>query len=158
VEAATKVVGNATVYGSTHCAADIRLSQLPFGSNWQKGATMAGADLLGIWNPGPRQFDAYYQMPDSTWRKSTDARTDQGNLAIAAGTVTAIARTQAVSRAAAFLLSGMPYTMDQVRWGPFNAGAAAVAPAILLAPRVSLYLQGQLHGNSLRRQRFRGRA
>jgi uncharacterized protein (TIGR02597 family) len=112
VAATTKVMSKGTVYTSTHYASDIKLSQLQFGSNWVTGATEAAADTLSVWNATLGQFDTFYQKPDSTWRKDSDAVTDQSNFEIAPGTVTTIAKREAVSGAATFLQSSLPYSLD----------------------------------------------
>jgi uncharacterized protein (TIGR02597 family) len=112
VPAETKVVGNGAIYTSTHYATDVKLSQLRFGSNWVTGASSTSADTISVWNAGVNSFDTYYQTADSTWRKDSDAVTDQSNLAIAAGTVTTITKRQMVTGAAAFLQSQLPYSLD----------------------------------------------
>lgn len=112
VAAETKVVSKGTIYTSTHYATDVKLSQLHFGSNWVTSASAAAADTLGVWNAALGQFDAYYQQPDSSWRKFPDAVTDQSNFAIAAGTVTTILKREAVTGAATFVSSSLPYSLD----------------------------------------------
>jgi uncharacterized protein (TIGR02597 family) len=107
-----KVVGNATVYTSTHCATDVKLSQLQFGSTWVTGSTAVTADTLSVWNPTMNRFDTYYQKSDSTWRKYPDAVTDQSNFAITAGTVITITKRESVAGAATFLQSPVPYSLD----------------------------------------------
>jgi uncharacterized protein (TIGR02597 family) len=112
VPAETRMISNGTVYSSSHYATDIKLSQLQFGSNWTTGATANVADTLSVWNDTLGRFDIFYQKPDLTWRKSTDAATDQSNYTIAAGAVTTIAKRGMVSGAASFLASSMPYSLD----------------------------------------------
>jgi len=112
VAAETKVIGNGTVYGSTHYATDTKLSQLHFGANWIKGATATVADTLSVWNAALGRFDIFYQMPDSTWRKSSDTVTDQSSFTIPAGAVTTIAKRGIVSGAASFLASSLPYSLN----------------------------------------------
>jgi len=112
VAAAIKVASNATTYSSTHYASDITLSQLQFGSNWVTGTSVISADTLSVWNVTENRFDTFYQKPDSTWRKYPDAVTDQSNFAIAAGTVTTIAKREMVSGAATFLQPPLPYSLD----------------------------------------------
>ncbi len=106
----TKVVGMGTVLSSTHCATDVKLSQIQFGSNWVTGTSVTTVDTLSVWNRSVNHFDTYYQMPDSTWRKLGDAVTDRSNFAIPAGTVTAIAKREVVTGANTFLASALPYT------------------------------------------------
>ncbi len=112
VAAETKVVGNGTIFTSSHYATDVKLSQLQFGGNWATGADATSADTLSVWNAAAGHFDTYYQLPDSTWRKSGDAATDQSSFAIGAGTVTTIAKRTAVTGSATFLQSQMPYVLD----------------------------------------------
>jgi len=112
VQAQTKVVGNRTVYTSTHYAADVALSQLQFGSNWVTGASAGSADKLSVWNAARNNFDTYYQKPDSTWRKTSDANTDASGFTIAAGSVTTITKRNIVSGAGTFLQSPLPYSLE----------------------------------------------
>jgi uncharacterized protein (TIGR02597 family) len=112
VEAQTKVLGQGTVYTSTHFATDVTLSQLNFGSNWVTGSNVVTADNISVWNASANRFDTYYQKPDSTWRKYPDAVTDQSSFTIAAGTVTAIAKHGTVTGGATFLQSPLPYSLD----------------------------------------------
>jgi uncharacterized protein (TIGR02597 family) len=112
VNASTKTVSRAAVYTSSHYASDIMLSQLQFGSNWQKGNMVETADTLSVWNATEGRFDIYYQKLDSTWRKFGNATTDQSSFTIPAGTVTTIQKRSAVSGAQAFLVSAMPYTLE----------------------------------------------
>lgn len=108
----TKLVSMGTILTSTHYATDVKLSQLQFGSNWVTGSSIITADTLSVWNPSANSFDTYYQTPDSTWRKFPDANTDQSNVSISAGTVTAIAKREVVTGADTFLASQMPYTLE----------------------------------------------
>lgn len=112
VEAEIKVVSLGTIYASTHFPTDVKLSQLQFGSNWTTGTSAITADNLSVWNPRENNFDVYYQKPDSTWRKSSDATTDQSGFAISAGAVTTIHKRAVVTGAASFLHSPVPYTLD----------------------------------------------
>jgi uncharacterized protein (TIGR02597 family) len=108
----TKLQGQGTVFTSTHYATDVTLSQLQFGSNWTTGTTPLTADTLSVWNSTSNSFDVYYQKPDLTWRKTSDATTDQSSFSIAAGTVTAIAKRTAVTGSATFLQTPLPYSLD----------------------------------------------
>lgn len=112
VQAATKVVSQGTVYTSSHYATNIKLSQLQFGSNWKTGTSATTADTISVWNATEGKFVTFYQKPDATWRLSSDAKTDQSSFEIAAGTVTTIAKHEAVSGAGSFLQSGMPYSLN----------------------------------------------
>lgn len=112
VNASTKTVSRAGVYTSSHYASDIMLSQLKFGSNWEKGNTATTADTLSVWNSTTHAFDIYYQKPDSTWRKYGDNTTDQSSFTIPAGAVTTIHKLAVVTGAQAFLVSAMPYTLE----------------------------------------------
>jgi hypothetical protein len=107
----TKVVSRGTVFTSTQLAVGVKLSQLQL-TNWVQGSTLTTADNLCVWNPSLNAFDTYYQRPDSTWRKSTDATTDQSSFVIMAGTVTKILKRTAVSGATAFLQSSLPYAVQ----------------------------------------------
>ncbi len=112
VGAAAKMVGMAQVYSSTHYAADVKLSQLKFGANWQRGAYAFQSDTLGVWNPTTGAFDFYFQKPDLTWGKQgPNPFADQSNFTIPAGTVTIITKRAAVAGANAFLVSALPYTL-----------------------------------------------
>ena len=73
------------VYASTGYATDITLSQLQYGSNWVTGTSAFTADTISIWNPSLSRFNTYYQMPDSTWRLSSNPNLDQSNVVLAAG-------------------------------------------------------------------------
>ena len=112
VPAQTKVVSNGTVYSSTHYATGIKLSQLQFGSNWTRGTSVVTADTISVWDAATNQFDTFYQLFDATWRKYPDTTTDQSNFTIAPGTVTTIAKHEAVAGAATFLQSQLPYNLD----------------------------------------------
>jgi len=107
-----KVIGNETVFTSTHYAADVALSKLQFGANWVTGTSVGTADTLGVWNPSLNHFESYYQMPDSTWRKYPDATTDQSNTVITAGSLTTIAKRGLVTGASTFIQSPLPYSLD----------------------------------------------
>jgi uncharacterized protein (TIGR02597 family) len=111
VTAQTKMIPGGTILTSTHFATDVKLSQLNFGANWVTGTSVSSADNLGVWNAAKNSFDTYYQLPDSTWRKFGDTTTDQSDVAIAAGTVTAISKRAAVTGGATFLHSPLPYTL-----------------------------------------------
>jgi hypothetical protein len=111
VQARTKVVGKTGVYTSTHFAADVKLSQLHFG-NWQTGTSETAADILSVWNAATGKFDAYYQEPDSTWRKNADTVTNVSNFTIAAGSVTAITKRQTVAGATSFVPCALPYSLE----------------------------------------------
>lgn len=107
-----KVVGDGTVYASSHYASAIKLSQLQFGSNWTTGSSVIVADILSVWDPAIDSFDTYYQKPDSTWRKYPDSVTDQSNSTIAPGVVLTITKRSAVTGGASFLQSSLPYSLD----------------------------------------------
>jgi uncharacterized protein (TIGR02597 family) len=112
VSAQTKLISGGTILTSTHFATDVKLSQLNFGSNWATGTTVASSDNIGVWNATTKSFDTYYQRPDSTWRKYPDQTTDQSNVAIMAGTVTAISKRSVVSGSDTFLQSPLPYSLE----------------------------------------------
>jgi uncharacterized protein (TIGR02597 family) len=112
VNASTKTVSHEGVYGSTHYASDVTLSQLQFGSGWRTGDSMSTADNLSVWNAAEGRFDIYYQRPDSTWRKYGNNVTDQSGVVIPAGTVVTIQRRSTLTGAEAFLVSAMPYSLE----------------------------------------------
>jgi uncharacterized protein (TIGR02597 family) len=112
VNAQTKLQSSGTVFTSTHYATDVKLSQLKFGSNWTMGSNVAVADTLAVWNPSANRFDTFYQKPDATWRRFPDDTTDQSSFAISAGTVTAIAKREAVTGGQTFLQSQLPYSLN----------------------------------------------
>jgi uncharacterized protein (TIGR02597 family) len=110
VPSLTKTTGT-TVYGSTGYAADMTLSQLQFGSNWVTGTSAFTASTVSVWNAALSRFDTYYQMPDSTWRKSVDSVTDQSNFVVAAASTVAIVQRSTASGPKSFLSSRMPYSL-----------------------------------------------
>jgi uncharacterized protein (TIGR02597 family) len=110
VEARTKVSAKSGVYTSSHFATDVKLSQLHL-TNWTTGVTPAAADELTVWDANTGKFDVFYQKPDSTWRKSTDATTDVSNFTVAAGTVTAMTKHSMVEGATAFVPCSLPYSL-----------------------------------------------
>jgi uncharacterized protein (TIGR02597 family) len=112
VPVATRVISDGAVYTSSNYATDIKLSQLKFGANWKKGTGTTTADTISVWNATTSTFDVFYQKPDSTWRISSDANTDQSSYKIVAGTVTTITKHQALSGASNFVESSMPYTLE----------------------------------------------
>jgi uncharacterized protein (TIGR02597 family) len=112
VAAQTKLQSGGTVYSSTHFATDVKLSDLKFGANWVQGASVVSADTIAVWNGNANRFDAYFQKPDSTWHKFPDDGTDQSNVTIATGSVTAIQKRESVTGAATFLQSPLPYTLE----------------------------------------------
>jgi uncharacterized protein (TIGR02597 family) len=113
VPVVTRTTGkNAVVYGSTGYAVGMTLSQLNFGSNWVKGTTAATADVVSIWNSASKRFLSYYQTPDSVWHESGNATSNEGTLAIAAGSCIGIEQHMAVTGATAYLPLAMPYTLS----------------------------------------------
>ena len=109
----TKTTGNnSVVYASTGYATDMTLSDLQFGSNWITSTSAAKADTISVWNPTVYHFEAYYQMPDSTWRLSNNASTDQSGLVLAAGGSISIVQRANVSGASSFLQTPMPYSLN----------------------------------------------
>jgi uncharacterized protein (TIGR02597 family) len=109
----TKTTGsNAIVYGSTGYATDMTLSQFQLGSSWITGASVLSADTISIWDSTLNHFDTYYQKSDLTWRKSTDATTDQSNLVVSAGNAIAILQRVTVSGASSFFNSSLPYSLN----------------------------------------------
>jgi len=113
VRALTKTTGsNAILYGSTGYATDMTLSQLQLGSNWVHGSSLLTADAVSIWNASQNRFNTYYQMPDSTWRESNNATTDQSNLVVSAGSCIAILQRGIVSGTTSYLSSTLPYSLN----------------------------------------------
>jgi len=109
----TKTTGNSSVvYASTGSATNMTLSQLQYGSNWVTGTNAFTADTISIWNPTLSRFNTYYQMPDSTWRLSTNADADQSNVVVAAGDSISIVQRSSVSGASSFLQSPLPYSLN----------------------------------------------
>ena len=88
------------------------LSQLQYGPNWVKSTGVFTADTISIYNNITFKFDAYYQLPDSTWRKSGDATTDQSGTVIPAGTSLGILQRASVSGATSYLSSVIPYSLN----------------------------------------------
>jgi uncharacterized protein (TIGR02597 family) len=108
----TKTTGsNATVYTSTGYAADMTLSQLQFGSSWVTGTSALTSSTVSVWNAALKHFDTYYQKADLTWRKSSDATTDQSDFVISAATAIAVLQRTPVSGPTSFLSSTMPYSL-----------------------------------------------
>jgi hypothetical protein len=113
VPTVTKTTGNnSIVYVSTGYAENLTFSQLQFGSNWIKGTSATTANTIGVWDAATGVFDTYYQKPDSTWRKSTDANTDQSNFVLTAGTAISILQRGTVSGANSFLSTPLPYSLN----------------------------------------------
>ncbi|HEV3272921.1 MAG TPA: TIGR02597 family protein [Candidatus Methylacidiphilales bacterium] len=109
----TKTTGsNSVVYGSTGYPADTTLSQFQLGPSWVTGTSVLTADTVSIWDSALDRFNTYYQEPDSTWRSSTDATTDQSNLVISGGNSVAFMQRAAVSGAPSFLTSSLPYSLN----------------------------------------------
>ncbi len=77
------------IYSSTQYPIDMTLAQLNLGSHWTKASSAFAADTISIWNPTTSKFKTYYQVPDSTWRQTTDASTDVSSLVVPAGTTIA---------------------------------------------------------------------
>ena len=97
---------------STGYATDLMLSQIKLGAGWVKSASIYTASTLSVWNPSLNRFNTYYQLPDSTWRLSTDAVTDQSGTVIAAGSSLTVVNQQNLSGGATFLASAMPYSLN----------------------------------------------
>jgi hypothetical protein len=111
----TKTTGNnAIVYGSTDYPADLTLSQLQLGANWNKGSSVFTADTISIWDAALLRFDTYYQLSDSTWRKSGNSSTDQSSFVIPTGSAIGLLKRGTVSGAASFLptVSTLPYSLN----------------------------------------------
>jgi len=108
----TKTTGSdVDIYSSTKYASDVTLAQLQF-SNWTQAASPLAADTLAVWDPTMTRFDTYYQLPDSTWRKYGVPNTDASGLVIPAGSIVSILKRAAVSGAASFLQSALPYSVN----------------------------------------------
>jgi hypothetical protein len=110
----TKTTGSsAVVYGSTHFATNMTLSQIQLGANWTKSTSASTADTLAVWDATLLQFDSYYQSStDSTWHSTTNTTANQSSLVIPAGTAISIVQRQTVSGAKSFLASTMPYSLN----------------------------------------------
>ena len=109
----TKTPGNnAVVYASSGYAADVPLSQLQLSSNWVKASNPIAADTLSVWNPTLSRFDSYYQLPDSSWRKTIDSNANQSNFVLAAGTTVAYVQRSAVTGGNSFIASALPYSLN----------------------------------------------
>jgi len=111
--ACQKVVGNANVYGSSHYATPIELSQLKMGSNWKTGSSAANSDNLGIWNPSAGSFTFYYERPNGNWYLcSGNSPVTQNTVTIPADAATVIYKRAPVTGGQAFLVSAMPYSLQ----------------------------------------------
>jgi uncharacterized protein (TIGR02597 family) len=109
----TKTTGSSVdIYSSTKYPADIKLSQLHFGSNWTQGTSAFSADTVAVWNSTLTSFDTYYQLPDSTWRKYGIPSVDTSSQVVPAGSVLSILKRSAVSGATSFLQSVLPYSLN----------------------------------------------
>jgi uncharacterized protein (TIGR02597 family) len=97
---------------STGYATDLSLSQINLGSSWVKSTSIYTASTLSIYNASLNRFCTYYQLPDSTWRLSTDATTDQSNTVIAAGSSVTVVNQQNLTGASSFLATSMPYSVN----------------------------------------------
>ena len=107
---AKSVGSNTIVYGSTGYPVNMTLSQLQLGPNWKTGTSVLTADTIAIYDSALARYDAYYQLPNSTWRKSGDTVDDQSSFVIPAGTEIGILQRSSVSGATSFLQSAIPYT------------------------------------------------
>jgi uncharacterized protein (TIGR02597 family) len=110
--ACQKIVANTNVYGSSHYATAVQLSQLKMGSNWQTGSNSSSADTLGIWNASAGSFTFYYEKSNGSWYLASGSNATQNNVTIPAGAATVIYKRAAVSGANAFLVSAMPYSIQ----------------------------------------------
>jgi uncharacterized protein (TIGR02597 family) len=109
----TKTTGsNAGLYTSTGYTTDMTLSQLQFGPNWVQGTSAFTADTVSVWNASQNRFNTYYQMPDSTWRQSNNATTDQSSLVVSAGSCIGILQRGTVSGTTSYLSSTLPYSLN----------------------------------------------
>jgi uncharacterized protein (TIGR02597 family) len=109
----TKTTGNSAItYGSSGFAANLTLSQLQLGATWTKGTNAILADTLSVWNAPLSRFDSYYQQPNLTWRKTTDANNDASSYVLAAGTTVAYVQRASESGASTFLASALPYSLN----------------------------------------------
>jgi uncharacterized protein (TIGR02597 family) len=100
---------NQPVYGANPFPVDMNLGALNL-VNWTKGTSAFTADTIAIYNPLLSKMDTYYQKLDGTWRKSSDANTDQSTFVIPAGSAMSFVKRAAVSGAGSFLGSPLPYT------------------------------------------------
>jgi hypothetical protein len=107
-----KIVTNTNVYGSSHYATPVQLSQLKMGSNWATGTSAATSDNLGIWNPANSTFTFYYEKSNGNWYLCTGGFAIQNSVTIPAGAATAIYKRVAVSGGQVFLVSAMPYSVN----------------------------------------------
>lgn len=112
IPALTKVTGgNQAVYSATRLPVATTLGQLGL-SNWTRSNSAFTADTLQVFNATTAKFDTYYQRLDSTWRKSTDATTDQSALPVGAGTPVNYVKRASVSGAASYLTTAIPYPVN----------------------------------------------
>jgi len=109
----TKTIGNNHVlYNGLRYPIDLKLSQLPLGSNWAHSSSPFTADTISIWDQPALRWDTYYQSSTtSTWLKS-DSTTDQSNFVIPAGYPIATLKRAVVSGATSFISSPLPYSLN----------------------------------------------
>lgn len=107
----TKVVGGSrSVYASTRFPVSLTLADLDL-ANWTKANNAFTADTVQLYNTTTGRFDTYYQRLDATWRKSTDAATDQSGLVLTAGSIVVFFKRASVADAASYLSSPLPYSL-----------------------------------------------
>jgi uncharacterized protein (TIGR02597 family) len=107
-----KTVGsNSVVYDSTGYPVDMALSQLHLG-NWTTGTSSIFADTLSVWDPALLRFDTYFQMSDSSWRRSGAGTTDQRNFVIPAGTTVLFVKRGTANGSTSYLQAPLPYTLN----------------------------------------------
>jgi len=116
VPALVKAQTNATAFGSTTYPVDMTLSQLKLqlGPNWQTSTSPGLADTVSVWSNTLSRFQTYFQLPDATWRQSTNPNgtTDVGlTTTIHAGDFIYVFQRKTVAGAATFLPTTMPYTL-----------------------------------------------
>jgi uncharacterized protein (TIGR02597 family) len=110
--ACQKIAVNTNVYGSSHYATAIQLSQLKMGSNWQTGSSSSSSDNLGIWNAAAGSFTFYYEKSNGNWYLTSGSSSTQNTVTIPAGAATVIYKRSVASGGNAFLVSVMPYSIQ----------------------------------------------
>jgi len=88
-------------------------SLLPIGAGWTKATRAGSADTITVNNSSTGKTETYYQLPNNTWRLSTDSNSDKSSIVIPAGSVVSILeRTNNLTGSPAFFSISLPYTLN----------------------------------------------
>ena len=104
----TTITGAGSTFFSNRFPTDTNIATLALQTtaNWTPGATPTNADKLFLWNTTSASWDTYY-FSGSIWKRSGGGSTDQGAVAIPAGTAIFVTRNVAGDSS---LSQALPYT------------------------------------------------